>query len=182
VSDAAHVTAREHGVLRVFHLSYPLSMEAEHMDTSGGLADALGVPALDARDVQIVTLSEIGDMGLAELIRQGYGVSDEDLAPLRARLDALTGKVAILRSGAFGGQPAHLNTEGGARLVATMHEGAAPPPRITAGSGAHESARGTLGTAGGRRAPSNAAMSGRVAMVALVVLFALVALMVWIGG
>ena len=138
--------------------------------------------SLGARDVQLVTLSEVADMGLADLVRAGYDVAEDDIAPLRARLDGLTGKVAIVRSGAFGGAAARFDAQGDARLVATLREGGAPPPRAGGGQAPHDSARGSLGAAGGKPRPSDAAMSGRVAMVALLVLFALVALMVWIGG
>ncbi|MDR9484537.1 MAG: hypothetical protein RI566_05135 [Sediminimonas sp.] len=180
--DPAHVTATEHGIVRVFHLSYAVSMEIGHMGTLDGLATALGVPDLDGRDVQIVALAEVQEMGLTEFLKLGYEISEDEIEPLRAELDGLQGKVAILRTGAFGGRDVHLATDKGAQLIAAVKEGRARPPTLAHADRPAEGAKGTLGAPESKRRPSDAAMSGRVATVALLVLFALVALMVWIGG
>ncbi len=183
MNDPAHVKASEHGVLRVFHLSYAVSMEIGHMGTLDGLAKALGVERLEERDVQVVALGEIREMGLSEFLKLGYGIDEAELAPQRAALDGLEGKVAVLRSGAFGGQDVQLAAENGTRLVATLHEGGPPPRQLVQAERTPASAKGSLGvpdSAKGR--PSDAAMSGRVAIAALLVLFALVAIMVWVAG
>jgi len=182
VTGPAHVKATEHGLVRVFQLSYAVSMEIGHMGTLDGLAEALGVEHLDGRDVQIVAIGEISDMGLSAFLTLGYEIDEAEIAPLRPVLDALEGKVAILRSGAFDGRDVHLETGGGARLTATLHEGGPPTPTLAHADRTVESARRPADAPREKPRPSDAAMSGRVATVALLVLFALVALMVWIGG
>ncbi len=182
MTDPTHVKATEHGLVRVFHLSYAVSMEIGHMGTLDGLAEALGVERLDGRDVQIVAIGEISDMGLSEFLTLGYEIDEAEIAPVRPILDELDGKVAILRSGAFDGHDVHLETDGGARLVATLHEGGPPTPTLAHADRTVESAKRQVNAQQEKRRPSDAAMSGRVATVALLVLFALVGLMIWIGG
>ncbi len=178
MSQAAQVTAAERGVVRVFALGYRVSMELAHFEAVDRLRDALGVPRLNADDVQIVDLSAIRDMGLTTFLMEAYDVSEEDIAPQRTMLDGLKGHVAVLRSGAFDGEALSLPMEGEACLVATLHEPSmsAPTPMPD-----YESAKGQ--SVGRERKPvSDAAMSGRIATYALLFVFAFTVLFVWIAS
>ena len=179
MSNSADVKSSERGVVRVFALDYALSMEIGHFGDLNCLREALNVEELNEDDVQIVQLHVIADMGLAAFLEQGYDIALEELKPVREDLDRLTGDVAIIRSGAFGGQPVTLRTDGKARLVATLHEPRPDHPKPMPLD--YVGANGTV-AGKGDKAVSEAAMSGRVAMVALLVIFALTFLVVWIAS
>lgn len=174
----ATVPAGEHGVVRVFVLGYRVSMELAHFDAVDRLAQELGVESLQADDVQIVDLSAVRDMGLSAFLMEAYGVSEEELAPQKTMLDGLSGHVAVLRSGAFGGAEVNLTTKEEARLIATLHE-----PRMSAPQPMphYDSAKGDTGGQG-RKPVSDKAMSGRVAMYALLAVFAFTIMFVWIAS
>lgn len=173
------VKAGEHGVVRVFSLGYRVSMELQHFEAVDKLAEALGVDHLKPEDVQIVDLSAVREMGFSGFLREAYGVTQEELAPLAESLNALQGHVAVLRSGAFEGVALTLPTSDEVRLVATLHE-----PRMSAPAPMpnFESASGTAKGPKERRPVSDKAMSGRIAMYALLVVFAFTIMFVWIAA
>ncbi len=168
----------EHGLVRIFHLGYRVSMELQHFEAVDRLATVLGVDSLSAEDVQIVDLSAVRDMGLTTLLVEGYGVSEDDITSQTDTLNALKGHVAILRSGAFDGAAVTLKSTDEARLIATLHE-----PRMSAPTPmpSYDSASGSSGGTG-RKPISDKAMSGRIAMYALLAIFAFTALIVWLAS
>ena len=143
------------------------------------LQQALGAEALDPNHVEVFPVSDLEGVGLARYLEEGHGVPPDQLADMRARLDAQAGTVMVLTSRAVRGATQTLTPRTPLRLLASFSEehspvrfeplpsgGAAPPTAIP------EKTRGT----------SNSALSGRVAMVALLVLFALVGVMIWIAA
>ena len=82
-------------------------------------------------------------------------------------------------SAAFGGQEHTLDLPAGTRLVTTLREKAAikVTPPLTS-----DSAEGNLDTKPVKPRKSDARMSGMVATYALLAMFTLVALMIWVGG
>ena len=85
----------------------------------------------------------------------------------------------MVMSAAFGGQAATVDLPADVRLVTTLRE----TPNLTAPRPVHTgSAAGVIAGPAAKKKPSDAAMSGRVATIALVVLFLLVAVMIWIAG
>ena len=177
------VSAGEHGVVRVFSLGYRVSMELKHFEAVDTLAAALGVERLNPEDVQIVDLAALRDMGLPAFLMEGYGIAESELSPLSDMLNALSGHIAIVRSGAFAGAAVHLldTAKDGhqVKLVATVHE-----PRMSAPQPmpAFESAVGDSAGSKKRKPPSDKAMSGRVAMYALLFVFAFTIVFVWIAS
>ena len=137
------IPAQEHGIVRLFALSYKTAMEMTHGETLAPLADALGAPALDPDHVQIVALRQLGDLGLTGLLEDGHGIAPATLAPDRVRLNTLTGDIAILRSRAFGGVALTLSPQTDCTLIAAYPEEGAPPPRLD--PLISPSAEGTLG-------------------------------------
>ncbi|MEL7253493.1 MAG: hypothetical protein AAGL23_04915 [Pseudomonadota bacterium] len=168
----------EHGVVRIFHLGYRVSMELQHFEAVDRLASALGVDSLKPEDVQIVDLSAVREMGLTTFLMEGYGVSGDEIAPHKDTLTALTGHIAILRSGAFGGTAVTLKPTDEARHIATLNE-----PRMSAPTAMpnYDSASGTAGDTP-RKPVSDKAMSGRIAMYALLAIFAFTALIIWLAA
>ena len=173
------VISGEHGVVRVFSLGYRVSMELQHFEAVDKLAQALQVDRLNPEDVQIVDLNAVRDMGLSSFLIEAYGVTEEEMAPLAESLNALQGHVAVLRSGAFQGAALTLAASDDVRLVATLHE-----PRMSAPAPMpdFESARGTSKGPKERKPVSDKAMSGRIAMYALLAVFAFTIMFVWIAS
>jgi hypothetical protein len=117
-------------------------------------------------------------MSLSAYLAEGYGIPEDELAPLRGRLDALTGHVAVTMSSAFGGKPQRLEVRAPLRLVARLTEEGAQTPRIALGT---EAARGTISPAPVPPPPARRA-SPLLALLALVVLALLIAALVLGGG
>lgn len=118
MSDLLTVRPGEMRAVRVFHLD----LAPEHVrflrDEPGALADALGVPALDPAHVQILKLADLDELGLATYLTEGAGVDEAEVAPDRARLDALTGYALILLSRAHQGRAETLTPRKGIEPVA----------------------------------------------------------------
>ena len=167
------VGEHEVGCVRVFHFDPP--------NEDGPIFQfqtAIGATGLNAENVQHVVLAELGDMLLRSFLSVAYEIDAVALDKV-AELDELTGNVFIVRSSAFLDRPATLKTDGAAKLVATLWEpskvgGFAPPIKT-------ESAEGIL-TPPTKKIPSDAAMSGRIATIALLVMGLLVVLMIWVAS
>ena len=133
---------------------------------------------INAADVQIVDLGVIREMGLPTFLAEGYGLDESDVAQFSDVFGGLTGHIAILRSGAFGGAALTLRASEDAPLIATFNE-----PRMSAPAPmpSYDSASGSSG--GKTRKPvSDKAMSGRIAMYALLAVFAFTIMFVWIAS
>ncbi|THH34393.1 hypothetical protein E4Z66_18310 [Aliishimia ponticola] len=177
------VKQNEFGVIRVFALSLPAA-EAKTLRDDGPEPDTaaerraqlLGVRDLNPAYVEVFPVSDLEELGLAGYLVEGNGVDPEELAPHRARLAALDGWVMIVYSQAFGDQAVTLRPAPEATLIATLHQ----PGTDWRNSQPLESRAATT-LAPGKPAPSDAAMSGRIAMAALLVIFLLTALMIWVA-
>ncbi|PVA07334.1 hypothetical protein [Thalassorhabdomicrobium marinisediminis] len=171
------VTDYEHGRTRVFHLDHTTG--APESATVSDLQAALGVDQMDAAHVQRVVISDLGDMTLSQFLASGYDTNPAKLAARENALNALTGVAFIVRSAAFPERPVTLNTEGDADLVATFDDPAvvdAFTPEIES-----PSAEGILTPPPVKSPPSDKAMAGRVAMIALLVMALLVLVIVLIA-
>ncbi|MDX5349466.1 MAG: hypothetical protein LPJ95_02005 [Paracoccaceae bacterium] len=158
-----------HGV-RVF--SAALSPQEVQRDKAGLVASLLRDPDLDPAHVELFDTADLSGVGLAGYLAEGLGVSETALAPDRARLDALTGPVLILRSRALHGRAVTLDPDPRLTLIATYAEDRPPvhfEPLPTS------AAQGSLHPTGPAAPPSRVP---RLAMVlgALLVLGGLVAL------
>lgn len=172
------ISGTERDVLRLFALDLPED-EAQRFVTQKGyvwpLRDALGADRLRTDFVDLVRVADLGEMPLSQYLREAHGVTDESLAGLRDRVDALEGFVIALPAQAFDGTTQTLEVRAPLRWIGTFGEERAEPAGKPLRS---EAARGTTQ----RGKPSDAAMSGRVAAIALLVLFVLVGIMVWIAA
>lgn len=181
MSDPITIPANEHGVVRIFLLSYQLDMEIEHSGTLDGLADTIGVANLRADDVQLVKHDTITELGLPTFLEMAYAIVPDDLRTHQSALAGLTGQIAIIRSGAFEGKPVTFTDSEDARLIATLHEDGPAQPRLDPLQ--TTSAEGILDRPVKTKAPkSDARIGGMIATYALIFMFALVGLMIWVGG
>jgi hypothetical protein len=136
----------------------------------------LGV-AVDVTQVEVFHSDDVEAIGLAAYLTEGNAVSQVQIAADQGMLDSYRGYVLTIRSQAFGGRAALLDPAPKARLLGTYAE-EVPPVRfdpLPAGS-----ASGVL--AGGKPPMSDARMGGMVATVALILMFALTAFVIWLAG
>lgn len=179
--NTAHVSSAERGVVRIFRCDYQLRLEIEHFGTYDRFCQSLGIDRIDPGHIQQVQVQALGDMSLTRFLAEGYDVRSDDLAKYASALDALNGQdvlLLILRSPAFIDKPVTLRTQGEADLVATLREEGSPVVFEELPNPIRSSAPADLPA----KRPSDAAMSGRIATLALLFLFALVGAMIWIGG
>ena len=179
------VKANERGMVRVFALSMT-DAEAQILKANGEDGDdnptpqerALGAAALDAGYVEVFPIKDLADLGLAGYLETGNGIDPAQFAPDRQKLEALDGWVLCVYSAAFGGQAQTLNPAKALTLIGTYSE-----PGVDWTDTQTLTSDAAMGeTTPVKKRPSDAAMSGRIAMAALLVIFALTGLMVWIAG
>lgn len=179
MSGTLHIPAHEIGVVRIFKIDLP-DQDARDFgqhEINDRLWEALGTVSLNAAGIEIFPVGDLDDIGLTGYILDGLGVSADQVEPMRGQLEAITGHVLVLLSSAFSGQPSTLTPQVPLRHIATFHE-EKPPVRFEPLP--DESAAKQPVTA--RKPPSDAAMSGRVATVALLFLGLFVTLLVWMSG
>ncbi len=171
-----NIPANDHGALYVLELNRP-APEGLDDKTDAAMQAIFGPVLVNTDYVDPISPGMLTDMTLPDLIRNGYDmpVSGADAEELRG----LMGTAILAMSAAFGGQAQTIDLPADVRLVATLreaHDLKAPRPIHTT------TARGHLTGGKAKKKPSDAAMSGRIATIALLVLFALVGAMVWIAG
>lgn len=144
-------------------------------DRKALISDLLGRTDAAMTHVDLVAVQDLDEIGLTGFLRDGPGVPAQELVPYRARLDALEGFVLILYPGVF-----NVDTEvalgADLSLIAVLNQ----EPTHWEDAHALRSDAATELTPG-KKIPSDAAMSGRVAMVALLAIALLTWVMVWIA-
>jgi hypothetical protein len=170
------ILPHEHGRVRVFQIGGAL------FDNVPALEQALGATITAPNDVQFVSADMLHEIGLAQFLMLGYGITQTDMAPEMDRLNAIGGDFAIIRSGAFGEAGAVLQTDGAVTLVATFTEEGATPPSLTPLTSDSTQGVITPPETPAKKPKSDARIGGMVATVALILMGLLVWLMIWIGG
>jgi hypothetical protein len=185
MSDKIEIKATEAGVVRVFAVDIPADHIAAFTARNGTwpLAEALGADTLDPAQVEVFDASDLTGVGLPGYLADGHAIPEEQLEPLRGQLMAQKGVLMILPSRAFQGVAQTLTPRAPVSLIATLREEA---DTVTFAALPDASARNPVETpqedAPDKKTPSDAAMSGRVATVVLLVLALLVLVMVWIAA
>ena len=183
MSDTIQISSRETGVVRVFAVDIPAGQIAAFTARNGRwpLREALGADALDPEYVQVFDVADLAGVGLPAYLTEGHAIPEDQIAPMRARLDTQGGTVMVITSRAFAGEQQVLTPRAPLRLIGSFSETHMP---VTFGALPDASARPQQSEVAPapRKTPSDAAISGRVAMGALLVLAVLVAVMVWIAG
>ena len=173
------VAAGERDIVRLFAIDLTRD-EAAAMATpeaDWSLHMALGAPDLDYGYVDLVDPEDLDGIGLSGFLTEGIGLDPALLAGDRAMLDGLTGPHAVISSPAFRGEALVLTPTNPVRWIATY----APEPEVKSMDPLRsEAAEGEVTLSPPKR-PSDAAMSGRIALLALLVLAALTILIVVIA-
>ena len=186
MSERFEVRADERGVVRLFAVDLPPEQikgfaepdyKTDPDEAPWALKEALGAEYLDSDFIELFPVSDLTGVGLPGYRTEGLGIAEGDVASDRARLEAVSGHVLIVVSSAFGGFAQTIRPRAPLRWIGTSVEETAPVRFEPLPS---EAAKGEVTTAAKPR-PSDAALSGRVARAALLVLFALVAVMVWVA-
>ncbi len=179
----------ESGVIRVFALSMSDEQAKALRDGAGSdtaasaLNAALGARNLDMQHIEVFAVADLSDMSLMEYLLEGPGADPAILEKDRGKLAALEGWVMVVYSSAFGGIAQDITPAPTLTLI-----GAYPQEGVDWSDGVD------LRTASARpnqeipddqpakKRPSDAAMSGRIATLALLVAFGVVGLMLWVGS
>lgn len=183
MSAPIQISNTEAGIVRLFTVDLPPEQIATFTARNGRwpLAEALGADTLDPDFIDVFDVDDLKGLGLTTYLADGHGIPDDQLAAMRPRLEGLRGTVMVITSRAFSGQAQTITPRAPLNLIASFTEDRTParfdplpdPGRQQTDPPAPEPAR---------RKPSDAAMSGRIATVVLLVLFVLVAVMIWIAG
>lgn len=160
------IPAGERYVVRLFWIGEDISVEALRVLT--------GANHMDPEEVDIFDVEDLGDGGLYYYMTEGLGISPAQISNAD-ELETLTGTVIFIRAEAFKGFGDNMQMLPPLKFIGEYRE-----PRADTASRLMTSAS-SKGTLTGK-ASSGKAMSGKVAMAALAVLFVLVVVMVWIGG
>ena len=167
--------ANDHGLIRIFKVRTPVPAGLEER-TPAALAALFGTDDLDPDFIDVVDTRQLAGLSLMDYLHQGYDIPDT--AADDPALRDLKGIVVLIMSRAARGRGVTLTLADTVTHVTTTGDPARL--RIPAAPVASAAAEGTVSA--GKAAPSNAAMSGRVATIALLILFALVALMIWVAS
>lgn len=193
--DPYYVGAYEHGLIRIYVIDLPpdqvpLFATEQSVDTpdyNWSLKDWLGADPLNSTHIAVFDIADLGDMGLVGYLREGHNVAQAEIVAYRSALEQITGAVAVITSSAFDGaeqiltppDEAPLAGKNPLRHIMTLKEEGA---NVTFKPLPDESAKRPVDDAPKRKAPSDAAMSGRVATMALLVMAVLVWIMIRIAG
>lgn len=182
MSDKIQIKASETGVVRLFAVDIP-SAEIDAFRARNGrwpLREALGAEALDADHIDIFDAADLTGVGLPGYLTEGHDIPDAQITESRAQLEALKGTLMVITSSAFLGQAQTLTPRAPLRLIASFSRAQDP---VTFQPLPDASARmPEVEEKPARKRPSDAAMSGRVASVVLLVLALLVLAMVWVAS
>lgn len=139
------------------------------------VADLLGREDAKLTHVDLIAVADLDEIGLAGFLLDGPGVPADELTRHKARLDALTGYVLVLYPGVFD-TDTELTLGADLTLIAVLNQ---EPTNWEAAQSLTSAAATELTP--GKKKPSDAAMSGRIAMIALLVIALLTWLMIWIA-
>ncbi len=118
----------ERGVVRLFALDLPPDAVAKAAaeEDAATVRGALGAETLDPAYVEVFDARDVAEIGLAAYLVQGAGIPEAALAEDRGRLDALTGPLVVVTSGAFGGHAQTIAPRAPLRWIGTWAEDLPP--------------------------------------------------------
>lgn len=130
--DPLHIAQGERGVLRVFtaDLTPDQWRDVQQGDAAAAVYALLGAVGLNAAQVDVVRIADLGDLGLGGYLVEGHDVPEDALRPDAARLQNLTGTVLIVSSAALSDTGGQLYPAEGVGLFATYLQASAAPPDL----------------------------------------------------
>lgn len=174
------VPANEIGLIRLFSLSMT-EQEARRLKSDPrGIQTVLGAN-LDTEQVEVFPVSDLESVGLTGYLQEGNAVPADQIAPDRAKLDRLGGWVLIVFSRAFDGKATTLRPAAALTLIGTYGE-TRTDWRATQTVTSEAAKPFTAPPETVKKRPSDAAMSGRIAMIVLIGLGLFTWAIIWIAG
>lgn len=173
------VPANEALQIRVFALSMS---DARAKTLLATLPNALGVENIDPAGVEIFARDSLGDLSLSNFLIEGNDVIAETVEPDRAKLDALEGHIMLVYSSAFNSRAHELTPQPELTLIGTYPQHGIDTTSTVDLETPSALPQDVEPEPSAKKRPSDAAMSGRIATIALLVAFFVVAMMLWIGG
>lgn len=133
MSDRFDIPAHEAEVVRVFLIDLPDDGQRQtFLDDSEGTWGPItalnpttrGVPfpRIDRSYMDVVDPDDLDEVGLSGLLIEGYGIAEAEIAPLRARLDAIRDSVLIVDSRAFADEAVTVEPRAPLRWIATLRQ------------------------------------------------------------
>ncbi|MCF6444386.1 hypothetical protein [Nereida sp. MMG025] len=177
------VSENERGVIRLYEIALPHD-EARAI-TASDIQQAFGVDHLDSDFVETFHVRDLQELGLRGYMETGLGIASCDIDPFAERIVDVDGWVALVVSQAFGGRETRLAPKHPLRPIgAFVEEGASTPLTRLQAETAKPSPPPDASEENpkGKKPRSDAAMSGMVATIVLIVLALLVFAMIWVGG
>ncbi|MFN3845407.1 MAG: hypothetical protein ACK4RZ_06235 [Paracoccaceae bacterium] len=174
MSDPLDIPIGPERTVWVFAIDLPLP-EAEAF-AQGDIAATLGVDHLDPAQTQFVDPEAFKGFGFARYLEEGQGLMPDSLAPDSQMLDALRDPLLLVFRPGLG--QGRLSPRPPLRLIGRYDE---VPSPMRVGMPAYDPIKDSIPVKAKKR-PSDAAMSGRVAMVVLIFLAIFVALFIWSAG
>lgn len=137
------VPNNEQGITRIF----TLSMSADEARALKGDPERqkaiLGLDDLNTSGIEVFTVSDLGELGLAGYLREGIDADEAAIKRDSARLAALDGWVMLVHSSAFGGEAASLQPAAELTLVGTYAQTREDKPVVDLQSEAAQPYTGT---------------------------------------
>ena len=175
------VPRNERGVVRVFALSMTDPDAQGLKDSPEAVAEALGCDGLlDMAHVEVFPVAHLEGVGLSGYLSDGAGVPDAQLAADRTKLDSLGGWVIVVFSLAFEDRATTLRPAAALTLIGTYGE-TRTDTRATQ-TVASEAAKPYSGDPAPPKRRSDAAMSGRIATLVLILLAVFTYIFIRIAG
>jgi hypothetical protein len=168
------ISMAEHGVIRVFAISRPMSDMARALkqQPKAALASEMLSHAVSAEDIEIFAISDLEGVGLPAYLTDGYDIDKDAIRTDRRRLDALDGYILLLFSRVSNDGDVTLNTGAELTLIGTY---AGPKASHTGTPIASSSAAPYSGVATAPKTPTRSRVGS--AITAMAVLAAL--LLIW---
>jgi len=116
------IPAHEAHVLRVFAVDEAVDAPVEDQ----AVLEALGAEAIKTAEVELFDVNDLQDMTLSEYLAEGHGIAGDQLAPMRAQLNGLTGRVLLLPSRAFDGRAQEMRPRAPLRMIGRFSEEVPP--------------------------------------------------------
>jgi len=182
MSPPIRIPANEQCLVRMFALSMPSDEVRARAKTLEEVLALLGPDGpLDDVHITLFQVADIQEIGLTEYLIEGSDVSEENIGTDQVKLNSLDGWVMIVFSPAFGQKAVTLTPIPEMTLIGTYEQNrtdwkakesiesdsakpySAPPETV-------------------KKKPSDAAMSGRVATLVLLLLAVFTAVFIWLAG
>ncbi len=181
MTNDLEISAHIHDSVHVFALNLPPEEVPAFVEAGPDrwpLKEALGAEALDPAGVDVIQIEDLTGVGLPGYLIDGSGMDPEAIEADRARLMVLSGHVLVIHSSAFQGTAQTLIPGPELTFIARY---SGPGSSFVGEPLRSASAEGQISATAEAAPPSDAKMGGRVATIALLVLFLLVGLMIWVA-